>query len=258
MPSAVAPSETRSLSRAVALLRLLGGHGQVGWRITDLSAQSGLDLATVHRLLGGLAAEGLVTRVPGTRRYALGPAAFLLGQAAAPWYDVDRIAAPSLRALAAGLGGTVFVKVRSGVESVCVARHDGAGAAPALLLEVGGRRPLCLTAGGVAMLVALPRAGQRAIEAANAPALAAQGRPVRDGVRRMLARSRRLGAGVNLGDIVPGIVALGVALPGDAPVASLTLALADAQVDEAAACTLLPRLRAAATELAPAFSRLRY
>jgi len=251
-------SETRSLSRAAALLRLLGGHGQVGWRLTDLSEHSGLEPETVHRLLRGLAGEGLVTRVPGSRRYALGPAAFHAGLAAGPWFDVDRIAARPLRALATALGGTVFVKVRCGTDSVCIARHDAAVPSAALLLEVGGRRPLCVTAGGVAILIALPRDAQRLIEASNARAIATLGRPVRAGARRMLARSRRVGAGVNLGDIVPGIVALGVAVPAPVPVASLTLGLADSELDEAAAAPRIACLRAAAAELAAAFARLRY
>lgn len=252
VPNDTPPSDTRSLSRAAALLRLLSGHGRAGWRITDLAGQSGLDPATVHRLLRGLGAEGLVTRVPGTRHYALGPGAHHLGLAAAPWYDVDRVAGAALSALARELDGTVFVKVRDRGDSVCVARHDRPRGAGALLLDVGGRRPLCTTAGGVALWLALPRTEQRSIEADNAARHAGTWR----GVRRMLARSRRLRAGVNLGDIVPGICALAVALP--ALPASLTLGLTDARLDEHDVQPLLARLQTAAHALAPAFDRLRY
>lgn len=248
--------DTRSLHRAVALLRLLGTHARVGWRISDLARQSELELGTVHRLLRGLADDDLVARVPGTQRYTLGPLAFLLGLAAAPRFDIDRHARPLLSRAARALGGTLFVKVRSDADSVCVARYDGASPDPSLLLEVGGRRPLCFTAGGVAILMQMPRAGQRAIERRNAIGIRAQGRTEWAGVRRMLQRSRAHGFGVNLGDIVPGISAIAVPVP-DTP-ASLSLALPGPGPSEARIAALAARLRDLADGLGPAFASLRY
>jgi hypothetical protein len=57
---------------------------------------------------------------------------------------------------------------------------------------------------------------------------------------------------------VPGIVALGVAVPTPVPVASLTLGLTDSGLDEAGAAPRIACLRAAAADLASAFARLRY
>lgn len=250
------PGDTRSLHRAVGLLRLLGTHARVGWRISDLARQSGLELGTVHRLLSGLVDEDLVARVPGTRRYTLGPFAFLLGLAAAPQFDVDRHVRLPLSRAAGALGGTLFVKVRSDADSVCVARYDGAAPAPSLLLEVGGRRPLCFTAGGVAMLMQLPHARQLAIEQRNANEIRAQGRDQWAGVRRMLQRSRQQGFGLNLGDIVPGISAIAVPVTGVA--ASLSLALPGPGPSEARVATLAARLRDVAELLGPAFAVSRY
>lgn len=248
--------DTRSLHRAVGLLRLIGTHARVGWRISDLARESGLELGTVHRLLRGLAEDELVARVPGTQRYTLGPLAFLLGIAAAPQFDVDRHARPLLSRTARALGGTLFVKVRSGADSVCIARCDGASPDPSLLLEVGGRRPLCFTAGGVAILMELPRVQQQAIERRNALAIRARGRDQWAGVRRMLQRSRQHGFGVNLGDIVPGISAIAVPIAG-AP-ASLSLALPGPGPSASRIATLTARLRETAASLAPAFAALRY
>lgn len=67
--------------------------------------------------------------MPGTRHYTLGPLAFELGIAAQPYFDLGTLAAARLERLARELQGSLFVKVRSGVDSVCVARHDGARAA---------------------------------------------------------------------------------------------------------------------------------
>ena len=152
MPKAAgeASNVTRSLHRAVTLLRLLASHTRTGWRLSDLAQQTTL----------------------------------------APYFDLAKPSHARLAALARELRGTVFLKIRSGMESVCLARHDGVQRVASLLLDVGGRRPLCLTAGGVAMVVPLPRAKQLAIEAHNRAIIERQDPRRWRAVSRMLARSR--------------------------------------------------------------------
>jgi len=255
-----APDVTRSLRRAVMLLRLLSTHARIGWRLSDLADQAQLDRATVHRLLAGLCGERLATRVPGTLRYTLGPLAFELGIAAEPYFNLDRAAGHRLAALATELGGTLYLKVRSGVESVCIARHDGSKAVLALLLEVGGRRPLCLTAGGVAMLIRLPRAQQRDIERLNRDTMVRQGDARWPGVRQMVRRSRHCGFGLNLGDIVPGICTVSIALQcaDQLPVASLGLALATNSLSQSRSAELASTLMAEAMDLQKQLARMRF
>ncbi|MEO7938368.1 MAG: IclR family transcriptional regulator [Burkholderiaceae bacterium] len=253
------PHVTRSLHRAVGLMRLLASHTRIGWRLSDLAEHIDLDPATVHRLLRTLVEEGLASRVPGTRHYTLGPLAFTLGLAAAPYFDLGRPTQQRLAALAQALHGTVFLKLRSGVESVCLARHDGIGPVPALMLEVGGRRPLCLTAGGVAMLMHLPRPEQATIEADNRRTIQRLDTRRWPGVRKMLRRSRALGYASNLGDIAAGINAISVPLstPAGNPVASLTLALAGAPWSQQQTDALAARLQAEAVALKPLLAPLR-
>ena len=259
-PTAPRASVTRSLHRAAGLLRLLSTHTQIGWRLSDLAKHSDLDPATVHRLLAGLGDERLVTRVPGTRHYTLGPLAYELGIAAQPYFDLDRHVRRTLAAMAQELRGTLFLKIRSGVDSVCVARHDGSGPFSALMLDVGGRRSLCLTAGGVAMLMGLPRAEQKEIELHNLRTIARQDEARCNGVRQMLRRSRQLGFGVNLGYIVPGISAISVPILSkeQTPVASLSLALAAVTLSPARARALALRLRGEAAGMEPLLARLRF
>lgn len=253
------PNVTRSLHRAVGLLRLLASHTRIGWRLSDLAEQSGLDPGTVHRLLNSLQDDGLVTRVPGSRHYTLGALAFELGLAAAPYFDLGRLAQAQLASAAEQLRGTVFLKMRSGMESVCLARHDGVGPVPSLMLDVGGRRPLCLTAGGVAMLIHLPAVEQTAIEADNRRTIQHLNTQRWRGVQRMLRRSRPLGYASNQGDIAAGINAIGVPLstPAGAPVTSLTLALAGAPLTQPQADALALQLRGRAQAIAPLLRRLR-
>ncbi len=249
---------TRSLRRSVGLLRLLATHGQVGWRLSDLAGQTALDPGTVHRLLAALADEHLVARVPDSRRYTLGPLAFELGLAAAPYYDLGSVAEAPLAALARELGGSVFLKVRSGDESVCLARHDAPTRVQGLMLDIGGRRPLCGTAGGIAMWMTLPPSERRSIEAANRDAVKQRDPANWPGVRRMLARSRTLGLAVNLGDTVPGICSVAVPLTcaGRQGLAALAVAANSATWSEALAQALAERLRAA--DLGALMATLRY
>lgn len=251
---------TRSLHRAVALLRLLSTHTQIGWRLSDLAVQSGLDYGTCHRLLAALCEDQLATRVPGTRHYTLGPLAFELGVAARPYFDLGTIAAPRLDSLARQLRGSLVLKLRSGFDSLCVARHDGIDFGQALMLHVGGRRPLSLTAGGVAMLIRLPQALQDEIGEHNQHMIARTAGPRLEGVRRMLHRSRQVGFGLNLGDIVPDICAVSVAVlrPDGLPGASLSLALAASSLSTARAAALAARLGEEVAQLTPELAKLRF
>ncbi len=253
---------TRSLHRAIGLLRLLSSHTRIGWRLSDLAGESGLDPATVHRLLNSLCDEGMVTRVPGSRHYTLGALAFELGLSAAPYFDLGRLARKRLAELTQELGGSLFLKIRSGVDSVCLAREDGQRTVQALMLDVGGRRPLCLTAGGVAILIHLPRAEQKEVEAHNRRTIACGDATRWCGIRRMLERSRPLGFALNLGDIAAGISAVGVPLRSrqGAPIASLTLALAGSRghLSEDQALGLAQRLQREAEALEPLLAQLRF
>ena len=252
-------SVTRSIHRAIALLRLLSTRTRPGWRLSDLAQHAGLDPATVHRLLASLCDEGLATRVPGSLRYSVGQMAYELGLAARPYFDLDHLAGHRLAALATELGGTLFLKMRSGVDSVCIARHDGGAPVQSLLLEVGGRRPLCLTAGGVAIYLHLPGIDQQAVEHDNLARIERDFADRRSGVLRMLKRSRRLGFGLNLGDTVPGIAAVSVAVlaPGGTAVAALSLARAVPSLPQADASRLATQLRLHAAALEPLLAGLR-
>lgn len=250
----------RSLHRAIGLLRLLSTRGATGWRLSDLAQEASLEHSTVHRMLNCLLLERLAVRVEGTRRYTLGPLAYELGVAAAPHFAIERVAGPALMQLAAETRDIVFLNVRSGTESVCVARFEGRKALKAYTVEVGTRRPLSLSAGGVAMLIALPRAEQTGIEAQNLHAIERRGEARQTAVRRMLQRSRRLGYGCNQEDMIPGIVAIGVAIRAKTgePVASLSLAASCADLRSPRRGRLIERLNIEAASIGEQLGQLRY
>lgn len=261
MKSSITPVPgAQSLRRAVGLLRLLSTHVATGWRLSDLADETGLDHTTVHRLLAGLVDERLATRVAGTRRYTLGPLAFELGLAAAPYYALDQRAGLALRKLAVETRDIVFLNVRSGIESVCIARYEGREALKAYTVDVGTRRPLALSAGGAAMLARMPRGECAAIEERNLQSIGRRGEARKTAVRRMLQRSKRLGYGLNLEDIIPGIAAMGVAVctPDGDPVASISIAASGRDLAEPRRGLLLKRLRQEAVTIEATLASLRY
>ena len=63
------------------MLRLLAAGQEMGVRLTDLAANSGLKRATLHRILRVLVEEGAVEQDPETRHYLIGPEVSLFGLA---------------------------------------------------------------------------------------------------------------------------------------------------------------------------------
>jgi DNA-binding IclR family transcriptional regulator len=225
---------TQSLRRAVSLLRELSTRMAGGWTLTELATQCELDRTTAHRMLDGLMREGLVSRHEPTRRYVLGPMAFELGLAAAPRFDPRGACAAGLQRLAERTGDTIFLSVRSGGDTVCVDRREGSISLKALVVDVGARRSLVATAGGVAVLLALAPAERRRAVASCLARLRPADAAHRTGIRRMLERSEAAGYGLNCDDITPGISALGAPIlsPDGTPVAAITVASTSQRLDE--------------------------
>ena len=224
---------TQSLQRASLLLRELSTRLTGGFTLTELASQCGLDRTTAHRMLDCLTREGLVSRDP-ARRYALGPVAYELGLASAARFDPRAVCAPHLQRICDRTGDAVFLSVRSGYDTACVDRRDGPVTLKALVVEVGARRSLVSTAGGIAVLIATPPDERRRIVQACMTRLRRAEAAHRDGILRMLRRSESAGYGLNCDDITPGISAIAVAIRSGAgaPVGAITVASTSQRFDE--------------------------
>lgn len=140
-----------SVGRAFSVLRLISGASQRGLRLSDISSTLGLHKASVSRMLSTLIALGAIERdrnhffrVSDGFRSALGTplSTTRLRQAARPVLGV----------LSETLEDVAFLSVPNGLDSLCVARCIGAYPIQALSLNVGGRRPLGVGAGSLALL----------------------------------------------------------------------------------------------------------
>lgn len=204
-------SGTQSVERAVLLLKELAARGEFGWQLQDLSAHCGLDRSTTHRLLACLVRERLVQQHRTHGRYLPGPLLFEFGLSLPAYPAFQATCSAPLNRIAKRLGGTSLLYLRSGFDFVCAAR---AGAAPmkALTIDVGTRRPLIVSVGGVAMLIALPREEARAVVAQNMKRVARFGAARIRSLERVIRQSGSCGFGISQGEIVSGVSAFGVAI----------------------------------------------
>lgn len=128
-------------------------------------------------------------------------------------FNLKEMSAPMLRRLARTTGDTVFLTVRSGADSVVIDRAEGGFPIKVLTQEIGARRPLGSTVGGLALLLELDDAEVEQIVATNAPRLTRYGQLTVGVLRKMIERSRSLGYGLNENDIFDGVTGVGVAIP---------------------------------------------
>lgn len=163
---------TQLIQRIAALLRVLALRNRTGARLVELCRDTGLERSTVHRVLQGLIAEGLVMQEHKSKRYRLGPSIYEMGLAAAPRAQLRDLCQPLLLAVAEQTGDTVFLSERVGFDGVCLDRKDGSYPIKTFVLEPGRRRPLSVGCGNLAMLSALDDAEIERICRANATRVA--------------------------------------------------------------------------------------
>jgi DNA-binding IclR family transcriptional regulator len=137
-----APQGAQLISRAAEVLRAFPRGTPEGRRLRDLATSTGLAEPTVRRILLALIHEQFVVQDAETKRYRLGPLAFELGLASGFHTRVLHVCKPHLQALAADTGDSVFLALRTGLETVCLDRADAANRIDSKLVEIGERLPL--------------------------------------------------------------------------------------------------------------------
>lgn len=205
------PEGTQSIQRSTALLRMVATHNRLGLRIVDLCKLSGLRRPTVQRIVGCLAAEGLIARHPKTGSYHLGHLIYELGLTAAPAFKLQDVCATHLARLAETTGDMVFLVVRSGYDALCIDRKEGPFPIRTYTLEVGTRRPLGIGAGSLAILGALSSEEAAEVVEHNKLRLAAHNGLTGDKLLRMAEQTRQRGYAMHDGS-VSGARAVGLAL----------------------------------------------
>lgn len=242
----------QTLRRGLMVLRLLTRVGPGGLRMGDICRQVALAKATAVRLTQALVDEGFVLKDPTSGRYRLGPEAFAVGLAAEPSYELQRLAAPTLRALAAETEDTVFFSVLHGYETICLSRDEGDFPIRNQLLKPGDRVPLGVGAGGCALLAALAD-GEVAEVLAHTRAARAQRYPgcTDAALRQMIRETRQLGWCVLPGLLLPDSWAVATVVRDQhaQPVAAITVAAIKSRLGPARRVAIGQRLLQASAEV---------
>jgi DNA-binding IclR family transcriptional regulator len=194
---------TQSLGRAILLVRELAARGSFGFSLGDLARRCALDKSTAHRLLAHLKRERMVQQRAIDGHYVAGPLLYELGLAIREHADFVRAAQPALERVARALSAVAFLYLRSDDDYVCAARAGRLGV-KALSNEIGTRRPLATSAGGMAILVALDAAERRAVLAHNLDVIGRFGGLPVTAIERMWQQTLAQGMGVNEACTVPG------------------------------------------------------
>lgn len=196
------PSGTRSVSRAISVLKTLG-RSSSAYGITDLGIATGLSKATVFRLLGALETEGMVARDDASGAYRLGPEVIALGASALSTTDLRAIAHDELLRLAEESGETATLEIMAEGDILVVDEAQGRflfGATP----EIGRSWPAHATSTGK-ILLALG-------EATTAPTRLTRFAPKtissRAELERELARVRHQGYALAIDELEPGLGAI--------------------------------------------------
>ncbi|MFZ4756782.1 MAG: IclR family transcriptional regulator [Burkholderiaceae bacterium] len=222
MPKA---SDTSSVQKVCRILRTLSVPDAL--RLSEVALATGLNKATVLRLLDELADEGFVERDEASKRYRLGEQAMLLGFAAQGRDTLRDRARPWLMRLAGLSGDTVLLSVRSGVEAVCIERETGTYPIRANYLDVGSRRPLGVGAGSLALLAWMPDAEVDAVLELTRSAITERYPRIDEALlRAKIAESRRQGHVLLLDVVVERMGGIGLPILGidGRPVGAISIA----------------------------------
>ncbi|BEV15710.1 IclR family transcriptional regulator [Herbaspirillum huttiense F1] len=142
-----------AVSKAIELLFLVAEEGGNG--VTELAKRSGNTKARAFRLLTTLEECGLVRRQLPMATYSLGYRALILGTAAQGQLSLVNVARDILQDIGNECNESVLVRVRDGMDTVCVAWWD-APHAIRVHSQLGDRRPLFAGASGKLLLAYAP------------------------------------------------------------------------------------------------------
>lgn len=233
-PESAAVSGAQAVLRALSLLSSVGRGGSKGLSLSELATATTLSPPTARRLLLALTSARMVEQDPASRRYRLGPEAWLLASFAQDRHGLLHHAEDCLTRLAEESGDTALLTVQQQDHALCLMRVEGDFPIRTHALETGDRNPMGIGAGAMAILAALP-----SDEAS--PLLAA----LPEAIRADYSSAQHLGYAFNPGRIVPGSWGIGLAIlwPDRRPAGALSLAAIDSRMGETRRAELITLLR---------------
>lgn len=220
------PSPVGSVDKALALLGILAAAGPDGATLRDITEASGLNKASVHRLLRALMHRDFAEQEPVSQRYRLGSAPLELAHGFGRRENLPALFAPALASVSQRTQELVHLGQIDGTSVLYLDKIEPERTVR-VWSRIGRRAPAARTAMGRAMLAAEGIRGP-ALEAyarATEPADASSGVPgnaVTAGhLEEVVAETSARGWSMEVEENEPGIACVGIALTnaGGHPVA---------------------------------------
>jgi DNA-binding IclR family transcriptional regulator len=158
-----------SVARVFNLLPVIGAERPGGLRLTERAA---LPRPTAHRIPRARRRRRRRLRRTQHALHA-GPGAVSPGGEGRDVVGLRELARPTLLRLTASLGETLFLLVHNGYDAVCMERSAGPLPIRSFTGDIGGRVPLGIGQGSVAILAFLPAAEQNDVIRHNLPRMRA-------------------------------------------------------------------------------------
>ena len=216
--------DSKSLRRALHLLRIVADHESTGIRLKNLALSAALHQATAHRLLNALVDEGMLWMDPDTKLYNLGIQISLMADNAR-WSALRSHFRPALEVLARSFLDDVDLAVVSGYDAVLVDKVHGSFPGRISSPRAGTRHPLGVSAAALALLAAYPTERARQIYEHNLQRYKAVPWITPEAVWEEVTSSGKRGYTVVKGDIVEEATAVAVAFkaPSGQPLAAVSV-----------------------------------
>jgi IclR family acetate operon transcriptional repressor len=236
----------QSIARAFELLEAMADAGGIVG-LSQLAAQSGLPLPTIHRLIRTLVDLGYVRQEP-SREYALGPRLVRLGDGASRL--LGTWATPHLRDLVDEIGESTNLALLDGDQVVYAAQAPGRHSMR-MFTEVGRRAGVHCTAVGKAMLARLAeRDAMKVVTNSGLPRYTDATITTGEAFLAELRRVEKRGFAIDDGEQEVGVRCVAVALPGDPVRAGISVSGPSTRMTDELIQAAVPLLNRTAATLA--------
>jgi DNA-binding IclR family transcriptional regulator len=219
----------QSIQRAIAIIRTVAKYESRGCNLKTIANELDLHVATAHRILGVLAGEGFIIHDRGTKFYHIGLELINLTIDSYFAYLLEYFRS-TLKGIAQKTEDTVFLIIRSGYEALCIDRVEGTFPIRALTVDVGGRVPLGIGAGALALLSFISDKETQAIISAIDGRYTEFGNLKADDIRARVKTTRKLGYALSSSSRISGTT--GVGLPIYDSKGNILAAISVAAVDQ--------------------------
>lgn len=229
----------QSIQRTIAIVRAVAQTQKDGARLVDIARRIGITKSTAHRILQALVQAGWIEQSKERGRFYAGVELYALGLAAASRHELVGLGERAAARLAEKVEDTVYFQIRTGFDSICLARSLGAYPVKILTVDVGMRRPLGMGAGNIAILSFLADEEADRIISANLDELAIYAAPDidldRDLLWRLVRETRQQRYAFVRDLFVPGMSAVGMPILGSdgEPVGALSVAAITGRLHDA-------------------------